>query len=162
MAETSDYYFWRLYHSIWKLYSLSGMNCLPAYKTIIVALPISWLMDTQGILLGLTKSHLKKNYSIKTFLSEKGLYWLRYFLEQTIYLIQRSALKIGPYPVPNQHVPLDEYKYNINFIIDHLRLIFFNAKGIFSHHVNCCFIHFILFSSFWLLLRQLMRTRWSQ
>ena len=37
---------------------------------------------------------------------------------------------------------LDEYKNNINFIIDHLRLIFFNAKGIFSHHINCCFIHF--------------------
>ena len=37
---------------------------------------------------------------------------------------------------------LDEYKNNINFIIDHLRLVFFNAKGILSHHVNCCFIHF--------------------
>lgn len=47
-----------------------------------------------------------------------------------------TTFKIGPYPVPNQHVPLEEYKYNINFIVDHLRLIFFNAKG-------------TLFFSFW-------------
>ena len=56
-----------------------------------------------------------------------------------------TTFKNGTCPVPNQHVPLEEYKFNIAFIVDHLRLIFLNAKGKFSFTLGKVFSSLILF-----------------